>query len=68
MWRSMSQAMSVYTPVKHRPEWYWKEIFERRQIEPPGHSGYEETWLDLLFGQAHDESLACQVNEGRTRT
>ncbi|CAL1126558.1 unnamed protein product [Cladocopium goreaui] len=65
MWRSMSQAMSVYTPVKHRPEWYWKEIFERRQIEPPGHSGYEETWLDLLFGQAHDESLACQVNEGR---
>lgn len=65
MWRSMSQAMSVYTPVKHRPEWYWKEIFERRQIEPPGHSGYEETWLDFLFGQAHDESLACQVNEGR---
>lgn len=64
MWRAMSQAMSVYTPVEHRPEWYWKEIFERRQIEPP-QSGYEESWLDLLFGQAHDENLACQVNEGR---
>lgn len=36
------QAMSVYTPVKHRPEWYWKEVFERRGIEAPGSSGYED--------------------------
>ena len=43
------QAMSVYTPVKHRPEWYWKEIFERRGIEAPGSSGYEDGWGGLVY-------------------
>ena len=42
------QAMSVYTPVKHRPEWYWKEVFERRGIEAPGSSGYEDGWVGGL--------------------
>ena len=32
-------------------------------VETP--HGWQESWLELLFGQAHDENLACQVNEGR---
>lgn len=65
LWRGMSQAMSVYTPVKHRPEWYWKEVFERRGIEAPGSSGYEDAWLDILFSHAQNEVLGCQVHSGR---
>lgn len=57
--------MSVYTPVKHRPEWYWKEIFERRQIELPGHSGYEDPRSVALKRQWREGKFWCQRHVSR---
>ena len=32
----MSKVVSVYTPVGHRPDWYWEDVFTRRGIEIEG--------------------------------
>ncbi|CAJ1345756.1 unnamed protein product [Effrenium voratum] len=63
----MSQAVSTYTPVGHRPAAYWEEVMGRKDIpvSAPESLGYTDPWLQRLFGGARGELLGCWVSGGR---
>ena len=63
LWRALSGATTVYIPRNHQPDWYWKEIWKKRGIGPS--SGYEDVWLDRLYGEAQAQILGCWVHGGR---
>ena len=64
--RSVPLSPLVYTPIAHRPDWYWKKIFQMRGIDPESvKSGYTEAWLAFLFVGAQEAMTVCSVEGGR---
>jgi len=64
--RSVPLSPLVYTPIAHRPDWFWKQIFQMRGIDPESvKSGYTEAWLDFLFAGAQEALTLCSIQGGR---
>ena len=58
--RSVPLSPLVYTPIAHRPDWFWKQIFQMRGIDPES-----EAWPAFLFVGAQEAMTLCSIEGGR---